>query len=203
MAYLTALRYASAGLVALLLSLYPAIVALLAALFLREPISRRKGLALLLALLGTALTVGPATGEWRGALLAASGAVIYSIYILVGAKVLKAVSAVQSSAVIFAAAGLAAGGLMLINGPHLPLTGAGWAAVAGLVLLATVLPVTAFLAGIGRIGPSNASMLSTVEPVVTLTLGEMAPALTWLGGGLILGAVLLLARSELRPLAKS
>jgi drug/metabolite transporter (DMT)-like permease len=97
---------------------------------------------------------------------------------------------------------------MLINGPHLPLTGAGWAAVAGLVLLATVLPVTAFLAGIGRIGPSNASMLSTVEPVVTLTLaafllGEMAPALTWLGGGLILGAVLLLARSELRPLAKS
>jgi drug/metabolite transporter (DMT)-like permease len=208
MAYLTALQYASAGLVALLLSLYPAIVALLAALFLREPISRRKGLALLLALLGTALTVGPATGEWRGALLAVSGAVIYSIYILVGAHVIKQVSAVQSSAVIFAAAGLAAGGLMLINGPHLPLTGAGWGAVAGLVLLATVLPVTAFLAGIGRIGPTNASMLSTVEPVVTLLLaqfllGETISAVTWVGGGLILVAVLLLTRGALRPVGES
>jgi drug/metabolite transporter (DMT)-like permease len=45
----------------LLLYLYPVFVAILAALFLHEPITRRK--AFTLALVGLALTVGPAGGE--------------------------------------------------------------------------------------------------------------------------------------------
>ena len=56
-AYFTALKYASAGLVALLLYLYPIFVALLAALVLQEPIKGVKWLALGLALIGTALTL--------------------------------------------------------------------------------------------------------------------------------------------------
>jgi drug/metabolite transporter (DMT)-like permease len=58
-------------------------------------------------------------------------------------------------------------------------------------------------AGIARIGPTNAAMISTLEPVVTvalaaLLLGETLEPVTLLGGGLILAAVLLLAQSELR-----
>lgn len=202
-AYLTALKYASSGLVALLLYLYPVFVALLAVLLLHEQFTLLKGTALGIALVGTALTVDPAGGQALGALLAIVGATIYSVYIIVGTQVMKRVSVIQSSVVIFAAAGAASGTLMLLNGPQLPATNTGWIAILAIVIVATVLPVTAFLAGLERIGPTNAALLSTLEPVVTVILGAvwlnetLRPA-TLVGGGLILFAVVLLTRSELR-----
>jgi drug/metabolite transporter (DMT)-like permease len=98
---------------------------------------------------------------------------------------------------------MSAGTLMIVNGPHLPSTGMGWTAIASIVVISTILPVMAFLAGLERIGPTNASMLSTLEPVVTVLLArwwlnETLTPLTLLGGGLILLAVLLLTQSELR-----
>lgn len=201
--YLTALKYASAGLVALLLYLYPAFVALLSALVLREQITGLKGLALALALVGTALTVGPSGGQAAGILLAISAAVIYSVYIIVGAGVMKQVSAIQSSSVIFASAGAVYGLLMVANQPHLPASATGWIVIGLLVLIATVVPVVTFLAGLERIGATNAAMLSTLEPVVTvllaaLLLGEALEPIALLGGALILVAVLLLGLGELR-----
>ena len=201
--YLTAIQYASAGLVALLLYLYPVFVALLSSLFLHEKISRIKALALGIALAGTALTVSPEGGQMTGILLALSAAMIYSFYIIVGTQVMKKVSALQSSTVIFASAGLVYGFLTLLNGPHLPTTGSGWWVVVGIVIVATVIPVFTFLAGLQRIGPTNASMLSTLEPVVTVILAavlfqDALKPITLLGGGLILVAVILLTRSELR-----
>jgi drug/metabolite transporter (DMT)-like permease len=201
--YLTALKYASPGLVALLLYLYPVLVAILSAIWLHERVTRRKASTLALALAGLALTVGPAGGEWLGALLAILAAVIYSVYILVGARVMQRVSALQSSAVIFLSAGAMSSLLMMVNGPHLPTTASGWAIIGAIVVIATVVPVVAFLAGLARIGPTNAAMISTLEPVVTvalaaLLLGETLQPVTLLGGGLILAAVLLLAQSELR-----
>jgi drug/metabolite transporter (DMT)-like permease len=197
--YLTALKYASAGLVALLLYLYPIFVALLSALLLHEHITRVKIAALGLALLGTALTVGPAGGQIIGILLAASAAAIYSIYIIVGTHVLKQVSPFQSSTVIFASACFVSALLMLVNGPHWPASSTAWVVIVLIVLLATIIPVVTFLAGIERIGPTNAAMISTLEPVVTVLLaagllGEMLKPITLLGGGLILAAVLLLVR---------
>jgi drug/metabolite transporter (DMT)-like permease len=202
--YLTAIKYASAGLVAVLLYLYPTFVVILSAIFLKEKIQRLKIIALGLATLGAALTANPQGGQWRGILLALSAAVIYSVYIIIGTGVMRQVSAVQSSAVIFAAAGFVYGALTAINGPHWPVASTGWLAVAAVTLIATVIPVVTFLAGLKLIGPTDASMLSTLEPVVTVLLaallfGEMLQPITLLGGGLILAAVLLLARSELRP----
>jgi drug/metabolite transporter (DMT)-like permease len=201
--YLTALRYASPGLVALLLYLYPVFVAILAALVLHEPVTPRKAFTLALALAGLALIAGPAGGEWLGVALAIAAALIYSVYILAGSRVMRSVSALQSSAVIFLSAGAMSTLLMLANGPHPPTTASGWAVIGALVLVATVVPVTAFLAGIARIGPSNAAMLSVLEPLVTvalaaLLLGETLQPVALLGGALILAAVLLLAHGELR-----
>jgi drug/metabolite transporter (DMT)-like permease len=202
-AYLTALKFASAGLVALLLYLYPVFVALLAALLLHERLTRAKGVALGVALIGTVLTVGPLAGQATGTLLAVTAALVYSVYIIVGTNVMRHVSAAQSSAVIFAAAGMSAGGLMLVNGVHLPATGTGWAAVLSIVVIATLIPVAAFLAGLERIGPTNAAMLSTLEPVVTILLaywwlGETLAPIALMGGGLILTAVVLITHGELR-----
>jgi drug/metabolite transporter (DMT)-like permease len=201
--YLTAIKYASAGLVALLLYLYPTFVAVLSTIFLKEKINRVKIIALGLATLGAALTANPQGGQWTGILLALSAAAIYSVYIIVGTGVMQQVSAVQSSTVIFAAAGIVYGAQTAIKGPHWPVTSAGWLAIAAVTLIATVIPVATFLAGLKRIGSTDASMLSTLEPVVTVLLaallfGEALPPVTLLGGGLILAAVLLLTRGELR-----
>lgn len=203
-AYLTALKYASSGLVALLLYLYPIFVILLSAVWpgaVHERITLRKLLAFGLALAGLALTVGPQGGQGLGIFLALLAAVIYSVYIVVGAQVLKQVSAIQSSTVIFASAGATFGLWLAVSALrggayHLPASGAGWLVILLLVLLATVLPVVTFLAGLERIGAANAAMLSTLEPVVTVLLaawllGESLPAIALLGGGLILAAVLL------------
>jgi drug/metabolite transporter (DMT)-like permease len=202
-AYLTALKYASPGLVALLLYLYPVFVVILSVIWNHEPINRIKIFALGVALIGLALTVGPAGGQLPGILLAICAAAIYSVYIIVGTKVMQEVSAIQSSTVIFFSAGVTSSLLMFANGAHLPKTGTGWAVIAAIVLIATVIPVVTFLAGLRRIGATNAAMLSTLEPVVTvllaaLLLGEILKPVTLVGGGLILAAVIILMRTELR-----
>ena len=153
-------------------------------------------------MIGTALTVDPAGGQLPGVLFSLSAALIYSVYIIVGTNVMKHVSAVQSSVVIFASAGAVYGILMAVNGVHLPATNIGWLYIVGIVLIATVVPVVTFLAGLERIGPTNAAMLSTLEPVVTVLLagwifGERLQAIVIFGGGLILIAVILLTRGEL------
>lgn len=201
--YMTAIKYASAGLVALLLYLYPMFVLILSVLVFREKLSGVKISALILALIGTALTVDPAGGQITGILLAIAAALIYSLYIIVGTNVMKHVSAVQSSTVIFASAGAVYGLLTLINGAAFPVSNAGWMAVLGLIVISTIIPVVTFLAGLERIGPTNAAMLSTLEPVVTVLLGtwlfgETLLPIVLLGGGLILTAVVLLTRAELR-----
>ena len=200
--YLTAIQYASAGLVALLLYLYPMFVFVLSVVILRERITWIKVAALVLALTGTALTVDPAGGQLQGILLAICAALIYSVYIIVGTNVMKHVSAVQSSLVIFASAGAVYGTLMAVNGIHLPASGSGWLGIAGIVLIATVIPVVTFLAGLERIGPTNAAMLSTLEPVITVLLAtwifdERLNPIVMFGGTLILFAVILLTRGEL------
>ena len=205
--YLSAIKYASAGLVALLLYLYPMFVFVLSVIVLREKVTWIQTAALALALTGTALTVDPAGGQLLGILFSLSAALIYSVYIIVGTNVMKHVSAVQSSVVIFASAGAVYGILMGVNGVHLPTSNIGWINIVGIVLIATVIPVVTFLAGLERIGPTNAAMLSTLEPVVTVLLagwifGEVLKPIVMLGGGLILVAVILLTRGEMRALDK-
>ncbi len=201
--YMTAIKYASSGLVALLLYLYPMFVFILSVFVLREKVNIVKVIALILALIGSALTVDPNGGQLIGALMAIGAALIYSIYIIVGTNVMKHVSAVQSSAIIFASAGVVYGALTFANGAHLPESNSGWLAMLGIITLSTIIPVVTFLAGLERIGPTNAAMLSTLEPVVTVLLaawlfGDKLPPIVMLGGGLILIAVILLTRSELR-----
>jgi drug/metabolite transporter (DMT)-like permease len=130
-------------------------------------------------------------------------ALVYSIYIVVGANVMKHVTPFQSSAVVFTSAGAVYGMLTFANGVHLPQSNTGWLAMLGMVVFSTIIAITTFLAGLEIVGPTNAAMLSTLEPVVTVLLaarlfGERLTPVTLLGGGLILAAVILLTRAELK-----
>jgi drug/metabolite transporter (DMT)-like permease len=68
----------------------------------------------------------------------------------------------------------------------------------------TAFAVSTFLAGLGRIGPSRASIASSVEPVVAvacgvLVLGERLLPVQFLGAALVIAAVLAI---ELRRLPR-
>jgi drug/metabolite transporter (DMT)-like permease len=202
--YFTALTFASASLVALLLYLYPAIVAAAAAVFLKEKLTLPKGAAIALALAGAVLTVGfGGSGKPAGIVFAVCGALIYSAYIITGARIMKKTSALPSSAVVIASAALVYAIIAWARGPVWPGTAAGWVAVACVAVVSTVIAIGGFFAGMERIGPTSASTLSTVEPAVTVCLaasflGEKIAPLTIAGGVLILAAVVVLARLEIR-----
>jgi drug/metabolite transporter (DMT)-like permease len=201
--YFTALTFTSAGLVALLLYLYPAIVTVLALAILKESVSTLKIIAFILALAGTALTIGSVGGgKPLGIVLSLGAAFIYSVYILVGSKIIEQGTVIPFSTVIITSAAVMYGGLIAIKGASFPTTWSGWASVSAVALISTVLAVVTFLAGLERVGPTNAATLSTIEPVVTvilaaLVLDEAITPLRVACGVMILLAVILLTRSRL------
>ena len=209
--FFTALTLAPAGLCALLLYLHPALVALMAAVFLREKLTVVKLAALALALAGTVLTIAPALsspqqmpanpGIATGIAFAIAAAVFYSLYIVVGSWLGRRVAAFPVSTIVIVSAAAVFIVASAARGPQWPQTPAGWMAVAAIALLSTVAAITLYFAGLKRIGPTRASTLSTLEPLVTVTLaaivlGERIAPVQMAGGALILAAVVLLARAR-------
>ncbi len=203
MCYFTALTLASAGLVALLLYLYPALVAAMSAVVLKERLPARTLAALAMALAGAAMTVGfGGGGTVAGAAFAIGAAVIYSVYIIAGTGLMRVVSPLPASAVIMASAGVVYGALVAARGPRWPASVGGFVAISAVAVVTVVATVT-FFAGLERVGPTNASLLSTFEPVVSvglaaLVLGERLAPLSLAGGALILAAAMLVAHAELK-----
>lgn len=203
--YFIALQHAQASLVALLLYLYPAFVTLLAALWLGERLTRVKAAALVLCLGGSALMVGGGHGDPLGIALALSAAVIYSLYIVAGARVTRDVDPLATTAIVClsaAAVFCCASIVRTLAGapPHLPATTAAWAALVAIALVSTVTAMLAFFAGLTRLGAARTSMLSTLEPVVTvllaaILLGERLSFVQGCGGAAVLAAVLWLVRA--------
>lgn len=206
--FFTALRYIPAGMVALLLYLYPLFVVLLSWLVGQEPLTRRKLLALVVCSVGTVLTlglgdIGQVTLDWRGVALAVAAAVIYSVYIVGGSRVTRGLDPMASTTVILASA---AGALVLIVLARAALgeptrfahTVAGWSAVLAIALVSTVLAVGLFVVGLKHLGASRTALISTLEPVITVGLAavflsERLAGLQLVGGALVLAGALLLA----------
>jgi drug/metabolite transporter (DMT)-like permease len=200
--YFTAVSLASAGLAALLLYLYPAIVAILSRVVFGHRLSRLQIVAVGMALVGSALTIGRAVdGSPLGIFFGVLAALIYSVYILTGGKLPAGITATASTTVVTSAAAAVYAGVVLLRGAQLPRTAAGWGAVLAIAVVCTVLAVALFLAGLERLGPVRASVYSTVEPATTLVLAAalLGEPVTWVraaGGALIIGAVVLLTRGE-------
>jgi len=203
--YFTALEHAQASLVALLLYLYPAFVTLLAAWWLGERLTKVKAAALVLCVAGSAVMVGGGHGEPLGIALALASAVIYSLYIVIGARFTRGVDPLATSAIVCLSATamltvLCVARTLAGAPPQLPGTSGGWAAALAIALISTVAALLCFFAGLERLGAARTSMLSTLEPVVTvllaaITLGEALTPLQWAGGASILLAVLWLVRA--------
>lgn len=201
LAYFYALTMASASLVALLLYLYPAIVTVLAAAVFKHKLTPIKIAAVVVALAGTALTIGElGGGRPLGILLGVGAAVSYAIYILLSSRIGPRAGAIPAATVVMLSSAVVLGVVTAVRGPAFPTAPAGWIAVAALALVSTVVAIVAFFAGLERIGPAEASTVSTIEPVVTVALaavvlGERISTVQVLGGTLILVAVVVLARA--------
>ncbi len=197
--YFAALNHASAGLVALLLYVYPTLVCLLAAIFLHERLTTRTTLLLAMSFAGIALTLGAGHGSTMGIALALGGALFYSVYIVVGARELGGTDALASTTVVCLSAAAVLWIASLVRAPQLPATAAGWAAVAAIAGISTVIAIIAFFAGLKRVGPAVASIASTLEPVVTvvlawLVLDETLSVVQLAGGALVLASAVSLAK---------
>jgi drug/metabolite transporter (DMT)-like permease len=199
--YFSALHYATASLTALLLYTFPVMVTLLAAAWLNEPLTRRKVGALVLASAGLVMTVGDAlAGSLTGIAFGLGAALIYSVYIVVGTRLTPQAGALPSSAMVMLGGAITFGLVSLHHAPALPQTATGWWAIVAIGVLCSVIAALAFFAGLARVGASEAAMLSTFEPVVTVAfasmwLGERLSAWQLAGGAVIIAAVLLLARA--------
>jgi drug/metabolite transporter (DMT)-like permease len=200
--FFTALNYASAGLVALLLYLYPFIVTILGVIFFHQRLTATRLGAVLTALAGTALTIGGGIhGEPMGVMLGVTAAVIYSVYVLVGSRVMGEEEPLAAATVVMIAAAVVFGLLALVMQPAWPQGVAGWASVVLIAVLSTVVAMVTFFAGMKKIGAGDAATLSTLEPVVTFLLaaaflGEAILPNQVVGGAVILGAVVWLARAS-------
>jgi drug/metabolite transporter (DMT)-like permease len=199
--YFAALTRISAGLTALLLYAYPALVVLLTAVLNRSRPGTRPAVCVVVASVGTALTIGPvAGGQWTGVLLGLGAAVSYATYIVTSARVVSGVGPFATSAVVMGGAGLVYDGYALSTGAAGPSTGEAWAAVLAVALFGTVVAVAAFFWALELLGPADTAVISTFEPVVSvvtaaLVLGESLTVLQLAGGALVLVAVAVLAKS--------
>jgi drug/metabolite transporter (DMT)-like permease len=210
--YFAALERIDASLLSLLLYTFPAMVAVAAVALGRERIDRRRLAALALASGGLALVVaGAGTGalDPLGAALALCAAGVYSTYILASEKIAARLSPSLLSALVCSGAAISLTLAAALLGELHPgrLTAAGWGWLACLACVSTVGAISLFFAGLRRAGPTSASILATVEPLVTVLLAYLAFAETLTpaqlaGGALVLAAIPVLHAPRPRPRAR-
>jgi drug/metabolite transporter (DMT)-like permease len=165
--------------------------------------------ALGLALAGIGLVLsGATTGRFDalGAVLAFGAAVTYTGYILVGDRVAAEVPPLGLAALVCIGAFCTFLLIATVRGrTDLGFAAEGWLWLGALALVSTVGAILLFFAGLARVGPSTAAILSTLEPVVTvagaaMVFGETLTPVQWLGGSLVLVTVLIV-QWPTRPLA--
>src|ERR1035437_878608 len=226
--YYAAIERIDISLVALLMSIYPALVAVVSLSLGYRFEGKLAWGSLAIVILGTALTVGginPNTNQ-GGIILALLSPVAYAVYIVItawmagerpgqtadmrsrgkGAEVSPPVAgAIMRTGTWIAtlALGLAA------REPLLPtqIPSAAWPGLIGIGLFAAAIAIQAFYASAARIGAAQASLMATVEPIVVIFLGvtfldEAFAPIRVVGAAVVMTGVLLAqfaTPSESRP----
>ncbi|MGZ4203430.1 MAG: DMT family transporter [Thermoleophilaceae bacterium] len=206
--YFAALERVDASLLSLLLYTFPSIVAAAAVALGRERMSARRLMALVLASGGLVLVLagaGAGALDPLGVALGLAAALVYSTYILVSETVVGRVAPMPLSALVCtgAALSLTAGSGLLGQLRPGSVSLAGWGWLACIAAISTVTAISLFFGGLSRVGPTSASILSTVEPVVTtllafLVFGETLSVVQVGGGALVLAAVVVLVMKPAR-----
>lgn len=205
--YYLALANIQAGTAALIVYIFPALVVIWSALFFGERPNRYKLGALVLALLGCALTVDPiavlsssANFNWIGVVFALLSALCNSWYAIVAAKFGRGLPGLTQAAwSLPVTAFVFAGGAGALGSLNFTMGSVAWICCMGIGIL-TGIAIFTYLIGIEHIGPSRTAITATTEPGTAvflgiILLGESLSPVKLLGGLLIITAILILNRS--------
>jgi drug/metabolite transporter (DMT)-like permease len=213
--YYAGLETVSPSLAALIVYIYPAVVAVLTLRVGRRLEGRRAWGALGMALAGVVLAIGgieaDAMPPISGLLLVLVSPLIYSVWIVLAAKLsgerremvgqandAGAAAATATALMMTATAGVYWGWALVGGRPVTPaeIPPQAWGGLIGVGVIATFIAIQSFYAGTRRIGAAQAALISTVEPFYTITLAALlfGIALTpvqLLGGVLIIVGVVI------------
>ncbi len=192
-----ALLYASASVVAVLLYTYPAMVAIVSWVLGRQRPNLRQAAAILVTFAGVVLVLDPfepgMSVSLTGLLLGLGAAAGYTSFNLLSAKWLPGRSRLVMMAYTFGIAAVFVATVTVLAGQSLSPAAwepQAWVLLAAIVALPTFGAVVLYLEGIRGLGPSQAAIISTLEPLFTIALaavvlGERLRPIQWVGAVLV------------------
>lgn len=201
--YFSALNYTSLAVAAILLYTAPFFVMLLSLLLFKEKMNGKKVLALLLAFAGCVLVsgVGGDTAfSWKGILLGLGSGFFYALYSIFGRYAINrgyGAWTMTFYTFLFCSIGCAFLSDWQVIGGVMAASSANVFWVLGLGFVTAFLPYVLYSTGLEHMESSKASILASVEPVVSALFGVFVfhETLTlWgiLGIVLVLGAIVIL-----------
>lgn len=203
----TSYNYVSAGVATSLHYLFPVLVMLLAFFIYREKLQFYKWIAVLVSLVGIYLVADSGGSNFSplGVGLAVLSAVFFAIYVvIINHPQVKKIDSLVLAFYLCVFAFFTTLVLLVVQGnwfPAISLKGLGYTALVS--FFCTALAIIFFIKGTQCIGSANASILSTMEPVVSLIAGSIIlnEQLTWytlLGCVLIVSAIILIGYGDVR-----
>lgn len=200
--YFTCQRVCSLAVASILLYTAPSFVVVLSAILWKEPITKRKLLALALTLLGCACVCGVFAGDLSitpvGVLLGLGAGFFYALYSIFGRYALAHYDSMTVTLWTFLFAGPAS--LVLVKPAELRMAFSvplSWVMAVCLVVFSTVLPYLFYTRGLSKVESGAASIMASLEPVVAALVGiavfhEPMTAMTAAGIALVLSGVVIL-----------
>lgn len=201
-AFIVALNHASVAQVLFIQSIAPVLAALLGRALLGEPVSRRTSVAMIVALLGVGVMVGsPGGGSALGSGLAVVMALGFAVGIVI-ARHRRDVSMAPATVLAQLMLLVVAAPFALAENPHVSGPDVLWLVLlgAGQIGLGLIL----FTIGARLIPAAQVALISLLEVVlgpmwVWLAMGERPGAATFIGGAIVVAAVILQARDRPTP----
>jgi len=199
-AYFRCQDLCSLSVASILLYTAPSFVVLLSAILWKEPITRKKLLALVLTLIGCACVCGVFSGDLTatvpGILLGLGSGFFYSLYSIFGRYALRYYPPMTVIMWTFVFAGPVC--LLQLQPAELAAaTPQMWLLALGMVVFGTVGPYICYTWGLARVESGKASIMASLEPVAAtltgiLVFGEPMGILTLLGVACVLAGVYIL-----------
>ena len=200
--YFSCQKICSLAVASILLYTAPSFVVILSAMLWKEPVTKKKLLALALTLVGCACVCGVFDGgltvTFTGILLGLGAGFFYALYSVFGRYALAHYSSMTVTVWTFIFAGPAS--LVMLRPAEMRAVftaPSAWLLAAGLVVFSTVAPYILYTRGLARVESGKASIMASLEPVVAalagvLIFGEPMGLLTLLGILCVLAGVYIL-----------
>ena len=200
--YFSCQKICSLAVASILLYTAPSFVVILSAMLWKEPVTKKKLLALALTLVGCACVCGVFDGgltvTFTGILLGLGAGFFYALYSIFGRYALAHYSSMTVTVWTFIFAGPAS--LVMLRPAEMRAVvtaPSAWLLAAGLVVFSTVAPYILYTRGLARVESGKASIMASLEPVVAalagvLIFGEPMGLLTLLGILCVLAGVYIL-----------